>query len=135
MALAVWRHRECNPFFAIVASAVEKFIEPVPEDPDAPGAFRFAEPGSLSKVLIEAGASDVSESVLKFSAKARMALDEFWTIRVELSETLRSKVARLTPDQLESARQEVTAAAAAYFEKGTVNIPAQALIARASRES
>ena len=44
-------------------------------------------------------------------------------------------VARLAPLQLESARLEVTRAAAAYYESGTLKIPAQAYIIRASRES
>jgi SAM-dependent methyltransferase len=100
VALAVWRHRDFNPFFAIVADAVARYVEQVPEDPDAPGAFRFAQAGSLPRVLMDAGGSNVSESILEFPAKAEMALDDFWKIRVELSETLRGKVARLTPGQL-----------------------------------
>jgi ubiquinone/menaquinone biosynthesis C-methylase UbiE len=135
MALAVWPHREHNPFFAIVADAVAKYIEEVPEDPDAPGAFRYAEPGSLSKVLIKAGASEVAESILEFRIRAPISLEDFWTIRVELSDSLRNKVVRLTPGQLERARQEVTAAASTYFQDAALNIPAQALIVRASRES
>jgi SAM-dependent methyltransferase len=135
MVFAVWRHREFNPFFSVVADVVDKYIEPVPEDPDAPGAYRFANAGSLSRVLIAAGASATSGSILQFSARARIGLDEFWKIRVELSDSLRNKIARLTPDQLESARQEVTASAAIYFENGALNIPAQAIIVRASRES
>ena len=134
VALAVWRHREFNPFFAIVADVVGKYIEQVPDDPDAPGAFRFANPGSLPRVLMDAGGSNVSESILEFPARAEMALDDFWKIRVELSETLRGKVAKLTPAQLDATRHEVTAAAALYFKNGTVNIPAQALIVRASRD-
>lgn len=135
MAFAVWSHRDLNPFFATVADVVAKYVEQIPEDPDAPGAFRYANPGSLSKVLTDAGASDVTETVLNFSIKAPMALEEFWTTRVEISDSLRGKVARMTQDQLDRARQEVTEAAAIYFRHGTLDIPGQALILRASRES
>jgi SAM-dependent methyltransferase len=135
VAFAVWRHRELNPFFAIVADIVAKYIEQVPEDPDAPGAFRYANPGSLPKVLIAAGASAVSERILEWSIQAPIALNEFWTTRVEISDSLRNKVARLTRDQLEQAREEATAAAAVYFRSGTLDIPAQALIIQASHES
>jgi len=135
MALAVWRARELNPFFATVADIVAKHIEAPPEDPNALGAFRFASPGSLSGLLEAAGASDVSESILKFSIQAPIALSEFWTTRVEMSDTLRGKVASLTPEQLESARREVTEAAAPYFGSGTLNTPAQAFIVSGSRES
>src|SRR5215471_9098926 len=70
MALAVWRERKLNPFFAIVADVVDRYIEPVPEDPDAPGAFRYAVAGSLPKLLVEAGAAQVSESVFEFTIQA-----------------------------------------------------------------
>src|SRR5262245_898045 len=53
MALAVWREREVNPFFGIVADVVAKYVEAAPDDPNAPGAFRFASPGSLSRLLID----------------------------------------------------------------------------------
>jgi SAM-dependent methyltransferase len=134
MALAVWRERKLNPFFAIVADVVDRYIEPAPEAPDAPGAFRYSAAGSLPRLLVEAGAAEVSEGVLEFPIQAPILLDQFWITRVELSETLRGKVARLTPLQLESARQEVTRAAAAYYESGALKIPAQAYIIRASRE-
>src|SRR5262249_28222332 len=130
MALAVWRARELNPFFATVADIVAKYIEAPPEDPNAPGAFRFAFPGSLSGLPADAGAIEVSESVLEFPIKAPIALSEFWTTRVEMSDTLRGKVASLTPEQRESARREATEAAAPYFGSGTLNIPAQAFILR-----
>ena len=135
LALSVWRDRDLNPFFAIVADAVAKYIEQVPEDPNAPGAFRFANPGSLSRVLIDAGASATTESILEFPIQAPISLDEFWTTRVELSETLRGKVARLSPDQLATARRDATAAAAPYFHDGSLNIPAQVLIISAGVES
>jgi len=134
MALALWRERKLNPFFAIVADVVDRYIEPAAEDPDAPGAFRYAAAGSLPRLLVAAGAAEVSESVLEFPIEAPIPLDQFWITRVELSETLRSKVARLTPLQLDSARQEVTRAAAAYYESGALEIPGQAYIIRATRE-
>jgi SAM-dependent methyltransferase len=134
LVLAVWRERKLNPFFSIVADVVDRYIEPAPEDPDAPGAFRYATSGSLPKLLVEAGAVEVSESLLEFPIQAPIPLDEFWTTRVELSDTLRSKVARLTPDQLGSAHQEVTRAAAVYYENGPLKVPAQAYIIRASRQ-
>jgi ubiquinone/menaquinone biosynthesis C-methylase UbiE len=134
MALAVWRERKLNPFFAIVADVVDRYIEPAPEDPDAPGAYRYAAAGSLPRLLVEAGAAEVSESVLEFLIQAPIPLDQFWITRVELSETLRGKVARLTPLQLENARQEVTRAATVFYESGIFKIPAQAYIIRASRE-
>src|SRR5262249_32990858 len=111
MALAVWRERDLNPFFAIVADIVAKYVEAPPEDPNAPGSFRFASPGSLSRSLELAGAPDISETILEFKIQPPIALSEFWTTRVEMSDTLREKVPSLTPGQLESARREATEAA------------------------
>jgi SAM-dependent methyltransferase len=49
IALAVWGKSELNPFFSLSNEALERQLPaPSPADRDAPGAFRFAEPGKLA---------------------------------------------------------------------------------------
>ncbi len=55
IAFAIWAARDSNPFFHIVANIVSRYVESPPEDPDAPGAFRFAESGKLASLLNKAG--------------------------------------------------------------------------------
>ena len=42
---------------------VSRYIDSPPEDPDAPGAFRFAEHAKLAGLLREAGVIEVSERI------------------------------------------------------------------------
>ncbi len=128
IAFAVWTSPEGNPFFRTITDVMARFVESPPADPDAPGAFRFAEPGKLRSFLSEAGAVDPTERLLNFNIEAKLPLDQFWTIRVELSDTLRDKVAKLTPGIITQARKAVEEAAQAFFQGDKMSFPARALI-------
>jgi len=52
VALAVWDESEHNPFLHVVTEVMSRYVETPPADPDALGAFRFAEPGKLASILI-----------------------------------------------------------------------------------
>lgn len=70
LALVVWVRSDTNPFLHIVSTVISRYVGTTPADPDSPGAFRFAESGSLAKVLREAGATGVCERLLKFRIEA-----------------------------------------------------------------
>src|SRR5437660_580692 len=95
LALAVWQETEQNPFLHVVTEVLSRYVEAPPADPDAPGAFRFAEPGKLASILKEAGAIDVRERFLNFQIEAPISPDEFWKFRAATSATLRQKLADL----------------------------------------
>src|SRR5229473_2976226 len=57
LSLAVWHQNELNPFTHIVTDVMSRYVDSPPADADAPGAFRFAEPGRLAGILTGAGAS------------------------------------------------------------------------------
>src|SRR5260221_495806 len=63
-------------------------------------AFRFASLGKLRKVLNEAGAIALSERLLQFTIQAPISVEEFWTLRLEMSDKLREKIAALSKDQM-----------------------------------
>lgn len=61
VTFAVWAPAAENPYFtAMNAPLAEAGLLP-PPPPDAPTPFRFAEPGSLSAAMKEAGYSDIHE--------------------------------------------------------------------------
>lgn len=128
VSYAVWSPRDSNPFFHVVMDVVSRYIESPPEDPDAPGAFRFAARGELAKLLTDTGATDVHEKPLDFDLIAPLTPREFWSLRVELSDTLRAKVAQLTDQQLLRVEQEVEEAGRQFFVSGQMKFPAQVLI-------
>lgn len=133
LSLAVWGKNELNPFAYLITDVVSRYVESPPADEDAPGAFRFAEPGKLAKVLTKAGAGDVRERLLHFRIQAPISSAEFWTLRSETSDTLRAKLATLSAEEMQRAQQEVSDAARKYFPNNQMNFPAQMIIVTGSK--
>jgi enediyne biosynthesis protein CalE5 len=135
ISLAVWYKSEMNPFAYCVTDVMNRYIETPPADPDAPGAFRFAEPGKLAGVLTDAGASDVGERLLKFRMEAPISAQEFWIMRSETSETLRQKLAQLTAEQALRVSKEVQEALREFFPNDKMAFPAQMLIVTGTKHN
>ena len=128
LAFAVWHLAEKNPFFQVVSQVVARYVESPAAEADAPDAFRFAPPGKLQAVLVEAGAAAGSERLLRFSIEVPISAEEFWTLRSEMSDKLRSKLARLSQQQVAKLRDEVIEAAGAYAVGDGLRFPAEVLI-------
>jgi ubiquinone/menaquinone biosynthesis C-methylase UbiE len=129
LSLAVWDKGELNPFSYLITDVLARhFGAATPADPNAPGAFRFAEHGSLARILAEAGAVDVSERLLKFQIAAPISSEHFWELRSETSGTLREKLATLSPVRADLIAQEAQEAVRVYFSKNQMSIPAQMII-------
>ena len=135
LALAVWDLADRNPFFHIMSSAIERYIESPPFDPDAPDAFRFAAPGKLCDVLAEAGALSPAERLLPFTIQAPVSPEEFWSLRCEMSEKLREKVAALSSHQLADVKSQALGSLRGYSCDGTMNLPAQILIVTGTKNA
>jgi ubiquinone/menaquinone biosynthesis C-methylase UbiE len=128
VSFLVWGAKEANPFFTGVTEVLDRFIAPELEDEDAPGAFRFANPGKLSKLFADAGLTQIEERPLPFRIAGTIKPEQFWELRSEMSDSLRAKLATLTREQKSAVKNEVETAVAEYFESGEMNFPAQALI-------
>jgi ubiquinone/menaquinone biosynthesis C-methylase UbiE len=128
LALAVWHSVDTNPFFNAMSQVIDRYIEPTPLAPDAPDAFRFATPGQLRDVLVDAGALAPAERLLRFNIQAPVSPEEFWTVRTELSEKLREKIALLSPEQLAQVKRQVLEAFRPYSTATGISFPAQVLI-------
>jgi len=133
LALAVWQETEQNPFLHVVTEVLSRYVEALPADPDAPGAFRFAEPGKLASILTEASAIDVRERFLSFHIEAPISTDEFWELRSATSATLRQKLADLPKEQTVQVAQEVREAALEFFPNGKMSFPARMIIVTARK--
>jgi SAM-dependent methyltransferase len=55
LAFATWGHPADNPWMTSLRDAVGEVVEVPPFDPDAPGPFRYAQPGKLIALLERAG--------------------------------------------------------------------------------
>jgi len=135
LALAVWHFAARNPFHYSLSRVIDRHIEPPPLAPDAPDAFRFANPGKLLKILHEAGVADPRERLLQFTIQAPMSAEEFWQLRLEISEKLREKVAKLPMPQLNEVKREALASLAEFSTAEGISFPAEILILTGSKRS
>jgi SAM-dependent methyltransferase len=133
LAFAVWHLQESNPFFYTLSRVIERYVDSPPREPDAPDAFRFAAPGKLRDVLAEAGALDCSERLLSFTIEAPVPVEEFWTLRIEMSESLRGKISALSPDRLAEAKSEGLKAMGEYSTTRGMSFPAEVLVVRGTK--
>ena len=134
IAVAVWHLAEKNPFHYVVAQVVERYVASPSPTPDSPDPFRFANSGKLQAILSKAGVSATSERVLRFSIEASISVDKFWTLRSEMSEKLRTKIAVLSKEQSAALTREVTEALTAYSSDRGVSFPAEVLIVSGRKE-
>jgi thioredoxin type arsenate reductase len=129
LAFAVWGKSELNPFCYIVSGVVEQHVKAPPPDPNAPNAFRFAEPGKLTRRMTEAGVQDAEEHVVKFDIAAPISAEQFWAMRSQTSDTLREKLATLGPEEQAEVAAEVEGAVREFFPDNQMKFPAQLIIA------
>jgi len=128
LTLAVWHCAERNPFFNTLSRVIERYVDSPPLAPDAPDAFRFASPGKLRDVLAEAGAMAPAERLLQFAIQAPISVEDFWTLRCEMSEKLREKVATLSREQLTEVKRQALEALRGYSTDRGMSFPAEVLI-------
>lgn len=128
LALAVWYLAERSPFFYEISQVIERHAGSPPPASDAPDAFRFAAPGKLRDVLDEAGAVAPSERLLQFAIQAPVSVGEFWSLRCEISEKLREKLARLPGEQVAEVRRQSLEALRGYSTDRGMSFPAEVLI-------
>ena len=128
IAMAVWYFADRNPFHYTVSQVVERYVNSPTPAPDSPDAFRFADPGKLLKILSNAGAAAASERLLQFAIRASISVEDFWTLRSEMSDKLRAKLASLSKEQLAEVKREVLKALAAYSGNRSMSFPAEVLI-------
>src|ERR1017187_1661249 len=133
LALAVWHFADRNPFHSVLSQVMDRHVDPTPLEPDALDAFRFATPGKLRRVFSEAGAIDPSERLLQFTMNAPVSLEDYWTLRCEMSDQLRKNLATLPSQQLANVRREALEALAGYVTDHGMSFTAEVLIVSGSK--
>jgi ubiquinone/menaquinone biosynthesis C-methylase UbiE len=133
LALAVWHLAENNPFFYTLSRVIGQYVDFPPPAPDAPEPFRFANPGMLRDILGEAGALAPCERLLQFTIAAPISVEDFWTLRMEMSETLRQKASMLSLEQLTEVKRLALEALRHYSAGNRMSFPAEVLIVSGSK--
>lgn len=128
ISMAVWHFAERNPFHYTLSQVMERYVDSPPAAPDSPDAFRFAAPGKLLAILSNAGAAATSERLLQFAIRAPVSVEDFWTLRSEMSDKLRAKLATLSKEHLAEMKREVLEALGTYSANRGMSFPAEVLI-------
>ena len=129
LTFAAWHKSDVNPFCYLVSNVMDQHIKAPAPDPNAPNAFRFAEPGKLADVMKQAGVTDVRDEIVSFDIEAPLSAIEFWTMRSQTSDTLREKLGRLPAAEQAEIGKEVEQAVKEFFPANQMKFPAQMLIA------
>lgn len=135
LAFAVWGKSEVNPFCYLVTRVMDQHVKSPAADPDAPNAFRFAEPGKLVDVMKQAGAVDVEESMASFDIEAPISARQFWELRSQTSDTLREKLKKLPAAEQDQIAVEMEQAVKEFFPSNQMRFPGQFLIATGKKPS
>jgi len=128
LGLAVWGKSNLNPFCYAVTDVMSRHVETPAADPDAPGAFRFAELGKLVEVMTQAGARRIEERVFEFQIEAPISAAEFWAMRSQTSATLREKLLKLSEKEQSQIGAEVQEVVREFFPNNEMKFPAQMVI-------
>ena len=135
LTFAVWYKSDVNPFCYLVSGVMDQHVKAAEADPNAPNAFRFAEPGKLSGVMTQAGAIEVEESVISFDLEAPISARQFWTIRSQTSDMLREKLTKMSADEQVQIAVEIEQAVKEFFPGDQMKFPAQLLIVTGNKPS
>jgi SAM-dependent methyltransferase len=125
-AFAVWGPVSENPWMTVVRDVVAGFVEVPQPEPNAPGAFRYADSGAFLSLLGEAGFAHVAAREwrgalavgggLKASDAARFALSSFSTFGELLAEA--------GANVFDEAHRSLTTAFSRHEQEGAVRIEA-----------
>lgn len=133
LAAAVWGEPGRNPWMTSVgfAAVVNGVLSgPMPTEPGGP--FSLADPGLLEKLARDAGFTEVRIEEVAFTRRYASAAEQFDMVRV-LAPPIAAALAAATAEQVEAVRRTAADAVAAYrAEAGSYDLPACALVLRAS---
>jgi SAM-dependent methyltransferase len=133
VAFAVWHFRDDNPFHHLLARIVDAVLPGAELPPDAPEPFRFAATGKLQAIIADAGAANPVERLFRFSIDAPLSPEDFWDLRMEMSEKLRERLSTLKPDIFEDVRRRSIAAFREYASANGLSFPAEVRLVSARK--
>ena len=111
--------------------AVAEFFPPAPPpDSKSPGGFRFAQPGVLESVLIDAGYSDIVVQSLSMPIDCA-SVSEYWQVFTDMAAGIKNRIATLPAADQARLEASVREAAGACIETGRVRLQATPLCALA----
>jgi ubiquinone/menaquinone biosynthesis C-methylase UbiE len=133
LAFAVWHFAERNPFHFALSRVVDRYVEAPPLEPDALDSFRFAASGKLREILKQAAVEAPTERLLQFTIDAPVPVEDFWTLRLEMSEKLRERISTLSAERMAELKRDTLESINEYATNGRISFPGEVLIVSGSK--
>lgn len=131
VALAAWTAGDENPWMTSITTTLVEQGHADRPPADEPGPMAFAAPGTIERLLEEAGFEDILVETLDFTF-AFASTDAHFEHQREMSTRLRGQLAPLSPAEHAQLRDAVDAKLAPYVDDdGRVEIPARTWVAAA----
>jgi ubiquinone/menaquinone biosynthesis C-methylase UbiE len=122
-----------NPWQASIVRVLRKYVQMPSPKAGAPHAYRFAQPGSLSQVLRDAGFRHVHEASQEIPWPWPGPPEQYWTYRCETGARFRQYLEHLPFAAQASVRDEVIASIGEYYDGQQVHFTAVIVIASGVR--
>jgi ubiquinone/menaquinone biosynthesis C-methylase UbiE len=131
VVLVLWHQLRFNPVHDVVNRAVEKIFpsKPDPVHDSDPG---YENRGVLTKILVQAGFNSVQEDIFDFMMEVDVDLEEFCSIRVEISDH-RDKLSQMSIEQKDQLFGEIRNGFRPYFQDGRMRLPSKMIIVTAQK--
>jgi len=132
IAIVVWDQPLKSPFVTVGGGAVSRFHAPTPPNPNSPGAFRFAKPGVLERVLHDAGFGDVTIASVPMPIEFE-STQEYWEMFTECAAGIKTKISMLSNEDQLKLRGLMDELAAPHIVNGRLRLESMPLCAAARR--
>lgn len=132
ISLAVWDQAELNPWATIPDRALDELGHATLPDPNGPGMFALAAPGSLHEMLEAAGFLEVVVESLELPRSSVTAAEQL-AEKLDLSRAFADTYERLSDDERRAVEERIARLGEAYAgPDGRLILPARTLVAAAS---
>jgi ubiquinone/menaquinone biosynthesis C-methylase UbiE len=122
-----------QPMFRDVIGLLFKYVTPPEDEPDAPSPFRFAEPGTLSGALRDAGFTDVREETVTVPTTFPGEPRRWWEWLVDTAAPVQTWMASMSAQDRERLTADIDSALGSYYDGRSVNLPITVVVASGDR--
>lgn len=124
---------DLNPYFTTTFGVFRKYVEVAPPELGAPEPFRFAQAGTLSAALREAGFAQAQEELRAIRWQFLGTPEQAWDYIRERGAPFRKLIEGLPPERREAVFAEVRAEIRRYSDGREVNFPFVTVLASGVR--
>ncbi len=122
IACSAWSQPEKNPWATTSGRTVQEILQLSPPEPNAPGIFRHAQPGSLAKLFQGAGLRNIREIEVKGELLFDSA-EQYWEYTMDVIAPVAVALSKVDALTREKVKQAMLVKARSFEKKGKIVFP------------